>query len=78
MGDGLYLKRRREAKGKCPMNPQQQQARRTVADELRASLRKHELTTETRIAGAVAVIEQRAAVLTRPFLGRLKWLVTGN
>ena len=88
MGDGLYLQRRRARHG-APMNPQQQAARRTVAEELRASLRRHEAEVgaglerqaaalEARIEGAVAAVESRAAILHRPFLGRFRWLFVGD
>ena len=88
MGDGLYLRRRRARHG-APMNPQQQLARRTVAEELRASLRRHETEVsaglerqaaalETRIELAIAAIESRAAILHRGFAGRLRWLFLGD
>ena len=88
MGDGLYLQRRRQREG-SPMNPQHQQARRTVAEELRASLRRHEQDVSAglegaaqamnaRIEAAVQDVECRAAIFRRGFWGRLNWLLTGR
>lgn len=60
MGDGLHLQRRRRRHG-APMNAQQQQARHTVAEELRANLRRHQADVSDGLTAQAAALEAQIA-----------------